>query len=54
MPKVTYILVIILAALAGMVWGKDIPGKCNLYGRIQFVQTFPDVKVQVVTFLICG
>jgi len=25
------------------------PGKCGLYGKIQFVDSFPDVKVQVVT-----
>jgi len=25
------------------------PGKCGLYGKIQFVTSFPDVKVQVVT-----
>lgn len=25
------------------------PGKCQLFGKIQFVQSFPDVKVQVVT-----
>lgn len=25
------------------------PGKCGLYGKIQYVTSFPDVKVQVVT-----
>ena len=25
------------------------PGKCGLYGKIQFVTSFPDVKVQVVS-----
>ena len=25
------------------------PSKCSLYGKIQFVESFPDVKVQVVT-----
>ena len=25
------------------------PSKCSLYGKIQFVDSFPDVKVQVVT-----
>lgn len=25
------------------------PGKCRLYGKIQYVKNFPDVKVQVVT-----
>jgi hypothetical protein len=24
------------------------PGRCELYGKIQFVKAFPDVKVQVV------
>lgn len=28
---------------------KGNPGKCGLYGKIQFVNSFPDVKVQVVT-----
>ena len=47
MPKPAFIL-IILATLTGLALGKDIPGKCELYGRIQFVKAFPDVKVQVV------
>ena len=38
----------ILVTLSGSVLGKDKPGKCELYGRIQLVQAFPDVKVQVV------
>jgi len=25
------------------------PGKCGLYGKIQYVTSFPDVKVEVVT-----
>ena len=25
------------------------PGKCGLYGKIQYLTSFPDVKVQVVT-----
>jgi len=25
------------------------PGKCGLYGKIQYVTSFPDVKVQVVS-----
>lgn len=28
---------------------KDIPAKCELYGKIQFVDSFPDVKVKAVT-----
>jgi hypothetical protein len=28
---------------------KGKPSKCQLYGKIQFVTSFPDVKVQVVT-----
>ena len=28
--------------------GDTIPDKCSLYGKIQFVDAFPDVKVQVV------
>ena len=27
---------------------KGKPGKCGLYGKIQFVNSFPDVKVQIV------
>lgn len=27
---------------------KGKPGKCQLYGKIQFVNSFPDVKVQIV------
>ena len=50
MPKPTapVLVLVILTTLAGLVLGKDIPGKCDLYGRIPFVQAFPDVKVQVV------
>ena len=28
---------------------KDVPAKCELYGKIQFVDSFPDVKVKAVT-----
>ena len=30
-------------------FAKGKPSKCQLYGKIQFVTSFPDVKVQVVT-----
>ena len=29
--------------------GHAAPSKCSLYGKIQFVDSFPDVKVQVVS-----
>ena len=27
---------------------KDVPDKCKLFGKIQFVDNFPDVKVKIV------
>ncbi len=30
-------------------WAKKKPDKCRLYGRIRFVDSFPDVTVKVVT-----
>ena len=39
-----------LAELAGCqeAWAAGTPDKCTLYGKIQFVEHFPDVRVQVV------
>lgn len=29
-------------------WANDTPSKCELYGKIQIVDSFPDVKIQAV------
>ena len=29
-------------------WAKGVPDKCKLYGKIKYVESFPDVKVKVV------
>jgi hypothetical protein len=35
-------------ALCQQALAKNVPDKCKLYGKIQFVDHFPDVKVQIV------
>jgi hypothetical protein len=29
-------------------WASEVPGKCKLYGKIKYVESFPDVKIKVV------
>lgn len=38
----------ILITQSSLVQARDKPHKCELYGKIQTVEAFPDVKVQVV------
>ena len=39
-PIIPLIALGILATLVGLVWGKGIPSKCDLYGKIQLVDEF--------------
>tara|TARA_Y100001968_G_C19222370_1_gene650371 strand:+ start:337 stop:696 length:360 start_codon:yes stop_codon:yes gene_type:complete len=34
--------------LCQQAWAKDIPEKCKLFGKIQLVDSFPDVKIKLV------
>ena len=42
------ILLLALVALPARGGGRRVPGRCRLYGKIQIVEAFGDVKVQVV------
>ena len=35
--------------LCQQAFAKDVPDKCKLFGKIQFVDHFPDVKVKIVS-----
>jgi hypothetical protein len=47
-----FILAIVFTGLAAVpvvsAQSRRVPGKCELYGRIQIVEAFPDARVQVV------
>jgi hypothetical protein len=42
------ILLPALGALSAVGGGRKVPDRCRLYGRIQFVEAFPDYRIQWV------
>ena len=50
--SIILIMAIVFTGLAAIptasAQSRGVPGKCELYGRIQIVEAFPDVRVQVV------